>query len=170
MHQHFCSNHIFFRYRLMHQKVQIHSVFLIHKKLHFVNASLGVIKWVCLLINTYTNASGRSARPSVITDWLSILLLWLYVWSGDSPSKISIVFSDTARHYLLMAVFCHVFHFPDFIFPRNNCVWALRFRKLVCLLIDTHTNPQRILVSLSAVTKMQLKSWLHIYLKIVTTM
>ena len=25
----------------MHQKVQIHSVFLIHKKLQFVNASLG---------------------------------------------------------------------------------------------------------------------------------
>ena len=58
----------------MHQKVQIHSVFLIHKKLQFVNASLGGNKMSILLINTYTNAPGRSARPSAITDWLPILL------------------------------------------------------------------------------------------------
>ena len=138
----------------MHQKVQIQSVFLIHQKLHFVNLSLGGNK-MSMLAYKYPHKCLRKISKAICNYRLTgHFTLWLYVWSHDFPSKISIVFFDTARHYLLMAVFCHVCHFTDFICPRNNCVWALRFTKLVCLLIDTHTNPQRILVSLSAIKKL----------------
>ena len=86
MQQHFLFKSHFFRYRLMHQKVQIHSVFFIHKKLQFVNASLGgnkmsmfAYKYLHKCLRKISKAICNCRLTAHFTVWALCLIRWFSI-------------------------------------------------------------------------------------------
>ena len=144
MHRQFVFKSQFFRYKLMHQKVQIHSVFLTHKKKRFVNLSLRGNK-VSMFTYKYPHKCLRKISKAIYNYRLIahfiFLALCLISWF-----PIRNKYSHTWHGKTLPADGCFLYNFTDFIFPKNNCMSIRVYKVSMFAHIDTHTNPQGILV------------------------